>query len=384
MPHIWFDPGALAVSCGPVTVTLLAKEYALLKFLYDRRGQVFARAQLLDHVWPSQYPDERTVDDHVYRIRRKLVRLPQLAVVTVRGYGYSLRMAGGSEMPNPSVHDEETRTSIQGLFRKYHLFGQGRSILTLAAQQDALGIEVDDFYAVYMRFIRGDLAWLLDTAEASPGNRLYWVLLLYSYTAEPHAGLAMFERALALDAVTPEQKRELYILNIIDLYADTGQFERAEERLSVAREVVDRDGLTGFPAAVATAEFYVRVAKGDLSAERSMGELEEMLRDAPYLREIGRYRLVRAMFLLRSGKPKEASQAFDAGLLVVRQSQNVPLLLVSLKQLRYCLDLEPSAGHGGRGALGRKLDELEDELEREHGFHRRLADMEAMLDRHLR
>ena len=156
MPHIWFDPGALAVSCGPVTVTLLAKEYALLKFLYDRRGQVFARAQLLDHVWPSQYPDERTVDDHVYRIRRKLVRLPQLAVVTVRGYGYSLRMAGGSEMPNPSVHDEETRTSIQGLFRKYHLFGQGRSILTLAAQQDALGIEVDDFYAVYMRFIRGD------------------------------------------------------------------------------------------------------------------------------------------------------------------------------------------------------------------------------------
>ena len=174
-------------------------------------------------------------------------------------------------------------------------------------------------------------------------------------------------------------------MNIIDLYADTGQFERAEERLSVAREVVDRDGLTGFPAAVATAEFYVRVAKGDLSAaERSMGELEEMLRDAPYLREIGRYRLVRAMFLLRSGKPKEASQAFDAGLLVVRQSQTCRSCSFRLSSCAIAWTLEPSARTRRRGALGRKLDELEDELEREHGFHRRLADMEAMLNRHLR
>ncbi|MFC4810441.1 winged helix-turn-helix domain-containing protein [Paenibacillus sp. GCM10023250] len=394
MAQIWFDPGTLTVSCGPDTVPLLAQEYALLRFLYDRRGQVFSRGQLLDHVWPDRYPDERTVDDHVYRLRRKLARLQQLAVVTVRGRGYSLRVAETPAAPNPSVLDADIRSSVQGLFRKYHLYGQGSSMLTLAAQQDVLGIEVDAFYGVYLRFIQGDLAWFLRTDEAPPADRLYWVLLFYAYLADPRDSLARFERALELQALAPEQRRELYILNIVDLYADTGQVAQAEARLAVAREVVERDGLTaGFAMPVALAELYVRIVKGDLdAAARGMEALERMLAETGYLREIGRFHLLRAMYLLRSGRTKEAARAVDTGLSVVRQSQNVPLLLQSVRQLLLCLD-RPPAGQADvkpdakpdarREALRRKLAAQREELEREHGYGELLGEADAMLNRYL-
>ncbi|QHW29920.1 winged helix-turn-helix transcriptional regulator [Paenibacillus rhizovicinus] len=390
MAPIWFDPAALTVSCGPETATLLAQEYALLKFLYDRRGQVFSREQLLDRVWPDRYPDERTVDDHIYRIRRKLVRLPQLEVVTVRGSGYCLRMAEAAAAPNPSFMDEEIRSSVQGLFRKYHLFGQGRSMLTLAAQQDALGIEVDAFYEVYLHFIRGDLTWFLHTDEVPRAHRLYWVLLFYAYAADARESLAMFERALELDVLDPEQKRELYILNIVDLYADTGQIARAEARLAVAHDVVDRDCLTGFAMPVALAELYVRIAKGDrAAAASSMRQLERMLAEAPYLREIGRFHMLRAMLLLHSGETKEAAQAVDTGLHVLRQSQNVPLLLMSVRQLLLCLERPPAATadvkrDARRIALMRKLEAERADLEREHGFSRLLGKTREMLEQELK
>lgn len=395
MTPIWFDPAALTVSCGTETAALLAQEYALLKYLYDRRGQVFSREQLLDRVWPDRYPDERTVDDHIYRIRRKLARLPQLAVVTVRGCGYCLRLTEAAAAPNPSVMDEEIRASVQGLFRKYHLLGQGRSMLTLAAQQDALGIEVDAFYAVFLHFIQGDLAWLLRTDEVPPEHRLYWVLLYYSLTADAQASLAMFERALKLDVLPPEQKRELYILNIVDLYADTGRTAQAEARIAVARDVVERDGLAGFAMPVALAELYVRIVKDDLAAAaQSMEALERMLAEAPYLRELGRFHALRAMLLLRSGRMKEAAQAADMGLHVLRQSQNVPLALMSVRQLLRCLDrppvgAPPGQADGGkrdarRTALKRKLEAERAELDREYGLERLLGEMRAMLDRNLR
>lgn len=70
MIRLQFDGDGYSVICGTDRVTLLAKEFALLRFLYDNRNQVFTREQLLDRVWPLEYPVERTVDDHIYRLRK--------------------------------------------------------------------------------------------------------------------------------------------------------------------------------------------------------------------------------------------------------------------------------------------------------------------------
>jgi len=70
-------------------VRFTAKEFALLRYLVERRGQVLTRRQLIDGVWgPSYRGGQRTVDIHVRRLRSKLG--PDLDLVTLRGVGYRL------------------------------------------------------------------------------------------------------------------------------------------------------------------------------------------------------------------------------------------------------------------------------------------------------
>jgi two-component system phosphate regulon response regulator PhoB len=73
-------------------VELGPTEFRLLEFLLERPGRVFSREQLLDGVWGnSVYIDERTVDVHVGRLRKALIRGGQADPIrTVRGSGYAL------------------------------------------------------------------------------------------------------------------------------------------------------------------------------------------------------------------------------------------------------------------------------------------------------
>jgi two-component system phosphate regulon response regulator PhoB len=66
-------------------------EYRLLEYLMEKPGRVFTRAQLLDSVWGmSAEIDERTVDVHVGRLRKALIRGREKDPIrTVRGAGYS-------------------------------------------------------------------------------------------------------------------------------------------------------------------------------------------------------------------------------------------------------------------------------------------------------
>ena len=66
-------------------------EFRLLEFLLEKPGRVFSRAQLLDFVWGTAAEiDERTVDVHVGRLRKALVRGREKDPIrTVRGAGYS-------------------------------------------------------------------------------------------------------------------------------------------------------------------------------------------------------------------------------------------------------------------------------------------------------
>ena len=69
------------------------KECALLKLLYEKRGQVVSRDEILNLVWSEdEYPTPRTIDNFILRLR-KLVE-PDLSSPTVirsvRGVGYLL------------------------------------------------------------------------------------------------------------------------------------------------------------------------------------------------------------------------------------------------------------------------------------------------------
>lgn len=66
-------------------------EFRLLEYLMEKPGRVFSRAQLLDSVWGlSAEIDERTVDVHVGRLRKAIIRGRERDPIrTVRGTGYS-------------------------------------------------------------------------------------------------------------------------------------------------------------------------------------------------------------------------------------------------------------------------------------------------------
>ncbi|MDP4084142.1 MAG: response regulator transcription factor [Bacillota bacterium] len=74
---------------GTLITNLTPKEFDLLYYFVQHPRQVFSREQLLERVWGYQfYGDERTVDVHIKRLRKKIETTNQPFFHTVWGVGY--------------------------------------------------------------------------------------------------------------------------------------------------------------------------------------------------------------------------------------------------------------------------------------------------------
>jgi len=74
-------------------IDMTRKEFAILRLLADRDGQVLSREELLNEVWGGDfYPESRTVDRHIAALRAKLEADPAnpIHLLTVYGVGYKL------------------------------------------------------------------------------------------------------------------------------------------------------------------------------------------------------------------------------------------------------------------------------------------------------
>jgi len=89
--ELMLDRTARRVRRGERDIHLGPTEFRLLEHLMEKPGRVFSRAQLLDSVWGDAAEiDERTVDVHVGRLRKAIVRGRERDPLrTVRGAGYS-------------------------------------------------------------------------------------------------------------------------------------------------------------------------------------------------------------------------------------------------------------------------------------------------------
>ena len=68
-------------------------EFDLLNFLYENRGIIYSREDLLQKVWGYEYEgDTRTVDVHIKRLRDRLKEDKDNSIIeTVYGIGYVMR-----------------------------------------------------------------------------------------------------------------------------------------------------------------------------------------------------------------------------------------------------------------------------------------------------
>ena len=67
------------------------KEFHLLRYFIEHRGETLSRERLLSEVWGySAVPSTRTVDVHVAWLRQKLERDPKQPelILTIHGLGY--------------------------------------------------------------------------------------------------------------------------------------------------------------------------------------------------------------------------------------------------------------------------------------------------------
>jgi DNA-binding response OmpR family regulator len=93
-PADWMvDHSARCLRRGALALPLRPKEYDLLCTLWARRGEIVSRGELLRAVWG--YADDvttRTVDSHIFALRRKLEPTPAQPryILTVNRAGYRL------------------------------------------------------------------------------------------------------------------------------------------------------------------------------------------------------------------------------------------------------------------------------------------------------
>lgn len=83
------DYDALTVTTDGKEVQLPPKEFYLLYKLVSNPNKIFTRLELLDEIWGMDTEsDERNVDAHVKKLRKKFDGNPNFEIVTVRGLGY--------------------------------------------------------------------------------------------------------------------------------------------------------------------------------------------------------------------------------------------------------------------------------------------------------
>jgi two-component system response regulator ChvI len=85
------DPARHKVSWDGKDVTLTVTEFLILEALAQRPGVVKSRNQLLDIAYQDDvYVDDRTIDSHIKRVRRKFRSVdPDFdAIETLYGVGY--------------------------------------------------------------------------------------------------------------------------------------------------------------------------------------------------------------------------------------------------------------------------------------------------------
>ena len=86
------DTASQSAKRGTRTISLTAKEYALLEFLARNAGRVVGRAEIAEHVWDETFdPFSNLIEVYVNRLRRKLGDEDGKPLLqTRRGSGYIL------------------------------------------------------------------------------------------------------------------------------------------------------------------------------------------------------------------------------------------------------------------------------------------------------
>jgi DNA-binding winged helix-turn-helix (wHTH) protein len=379
MLELQFNQAEFTVTYRGVSIILLPKEFALFQFLYAHHQQSFSRERLLDAVWPMESPSDRTVDDHVYRLRKKLRCWEHLFTInTLRGTGYRLAVKRSTE--NVTFVDPKLNEEVGKLLTRYQLLGQGEAISLLSKYQQVLGFQVDQTSALYLRLISGDFHWVVENQELSFWDRAIYLLHLYHIVQlDTEKALVYYEKALTNNHMPASSLPELNF-NSITLYIETGRYKQARELLSSIREQIESQTEDGMLVFLHVKELLFNIVVGnERETKQKLEQTEELLQLYPYLREKGLFLILKGLWFWRKGDCYGAATSFDAGLDVLRQSRFTPHYVFGLRTIVYYLNRDTPDRHN----IKSKYFHLWDRMKLEHNFSNLEKGVVQELNKHL-
>ncbi|GEL77685.1 winged helix-turn-helix domain-containing protein [Tenuibacillus multivorans] len=329
-----------SVTYAGETVHLLRKEFALLDFLYQNANHAFTREELLEAVWPLESPSDRTVDDHIYRLRKKLNDWKHILTIdTVKGYGYQLKLHQPQNTESPLKHDEEFKQLTRHLFSKYHLFGHGEALTTLL-HQETLGIEADQDMKILFLFLKGDM-WELIRANDIPFSEK-GLLLFHVYiflTKHPKKAVALFETALEKNVFSEQSLYEASILSPTYFYILSKDFDKAKKQLDIANREVDSIDHGFYPFLQLMHMIYDMTLNETKRINEFITKMEEFFAKKPYQRELGFFYILKGIFELQQNQKIIGREKINKGLKVIRETRFKSHLFLALRTCLYFFEM---------------------------------------------
>lgn len=318
MATLQFVDSNYAILYKGTPITFYPKEYELFYFLYHHPNQLFSREQLLNHIWRNENPVDRTVDDHIYRIRKKIKAIKDIQVKTIRSSGYQLIITK-PELP-PSTMDSNIKRITTELMNEYKRLGQGNQILLLEKYKDDLGVPIDPFYQLYSKIIEGKFHWAIDTNEYSFWEKSYFLLqFYYMIQFDAHKSLMYFEKALHHHKMPQSYEHETKLLKIVDLYLETDQLHRAQQTLDLA--TAHYQHLAQYILPIKIKSIYIYLRTGDWERlEKEIKDIESTLVSSPSLRDQGNFLMAKGIWLLFQGENNQGNQLIQSGLTHLKES----------------------------------------------------------------
>ena len=87
------DYDALTIKINDNLYNMPPKEFYLIFKLLSSPNKIFTRIELMDEIWGMDTDiDDRTIDSHIKKLRRKFEDCSDFEIVTVRGLGYKSKI----------------------------------------------------------------------------------------------------------------------------------------------------------------------------------------------------------------------------------------------------------------------------------------------------
>lgn len=339
MEKIKFSNTGFKVTYRSEEITFLPREYRLFKFLYQNPYRIFSREALLDAVWPMEDPVDRTVDDHIYRVRKKIESLSSVVEIeTIRGKGYLLSIKEVHD--SPLLKDNEVSTQFKSLFHKYHLYGQGDALKLLEENQNVFGFHIDLPNLLYLQFMKGDFSWFLEAQEITFWEKCFYLLHIYSFIeSDKMKCLDFFTCALSAEEIPEYQRLEMKLLSRLSLLIYTKQLDEAATLLHQSKKEIDEENIDGFIPLILLSEICLALLQKDLhEVEVRIEETKKHLVNYPYLRENANFSIVKGIYNLLKNNESKAEDYFNEGFQLLQQAKFIPGVLMNINMILFYLD----------------------------------------------